>query len=176
MSNRSQPSCLYLYLCFGNRFGGTESAVVVACGEFEWGSKGPGCFVLGDDDENEEGGEAPNFDPRVEIPISNADLGDSSAQANETDKQDSFELTQADISSSQEEIIPMPTKYYLNRSDTLHGLSLRFGVDVSTSPIYFFSRLLSVNKSILRCTKYASSTICLQVSSEIPISYTHEPS
>jgi hypothetical protein len=34
----------------------------------------------------------------------------------------------------------LPYKYYLNRSDTLQGLSLRFGVDVSIQPPFFLQQ------------------------------------
>jgi len=100
-------------------------------------------FVLGDDDEELEG-------TRVEIPISTTTVDD----------------TQVDLPSPQE----APAKYYLNRSDTLQGLSLRFGIDVRPNASTFHLLIQS-----LRCTRYASSTTYHQASSATPISYTHEP-
>jgi hypothetical protein len=65
----------------------------------------------------------------------------------------------------------MPAKYYLKHTDTLQGLSLRFGIDVSPTLI---TETISNLTTQLRCTKYGSSTICPQASSAIPTSCTHE--
>jgi hypothetical protein len=116
-------------------------------------------FVLGDDDEHED--EVADFNPRAEIPISSA--------IQESKETDETELTQADLPSLHEKV---PSKYYLNRSDTLQGLSLRFGIDVSPIIDPTSCRI----QLSPRCTKYANSTISPQTSSGIPISYTPEHS
>jgi len=100
-------------------------------------------FVLGDDDENDDGGT--DFHP-MEFPISNTTV-DGLTQAKEKDEKDVFKLTQADSTSPQdsEEVTSMLTKYYLNRSDTLQGLSLRLGIDVSPNSTHLRFHLLLPN-------------------------------
>ena len=99
-------------------------------------------FILGDDDDDEEeeaerkisaGGGAAS--------ISSPPLYDSESiidpwKEGESPRHESATLTSNSISQAEEPSFPKhgntrPYRYYINRSDTLQGLSLRFGIDVS---------------------------------------------
>ena len=96
-------------------------------------------FVLGDDDDDE------NDEERLEssagdgaTSISSPPLYESIVDPwkDESPPHETATLTSNPISLAQEPSFPKPDntrpyKYYINRSDTLQGLSLRFGIDVS---------------------------------------------
>jgi hypothetical protein len=98
-------------------------------------------FILGDDDEDEE-----NEEERLEFSagdgaasISSPPLYESIVdpwKEEESPPHETATLTSNSISLAEEPSFPKsdntrPYRYYINRSDTLQGLSLRFGIDVS---------------------------------------------
>jgi hypothetical protein len=105
-------------------------------------------FVLGDDDEEEE-----NEEERPEI---RGDIGRDDGAVSISPPPPLYELivdpwkeesppqATAILTSNSAFLVEEPKlietnnirpyKYYINRSDTLQGLSLRFGIDVSTIP------------------------------------------
>lgn len=74
-------------------------------------------FIIGEDDDDKEGGE----------PVDSASgLGDESNATNSNSQ------TTASISQVEEVVEHSgPAKYWLQKGDTLHGIALRFKVDVS---------------------------------------------
>lgn len=100
-------------------------------------------FILGDDDDDDE---EENEAERLEfsagggtVPISSPPPYESTIdpwKEEESPPHETAPLTSNPISQAEEPSFPKPGntrpyRYYINRSDTLQGLSLRFGIDVS---------------------------------------------
>ena len=102
-------------------------------------------FILGDDDddddddeENEEeslgisaGDGATSISSPPPLYESIVDPWKEESPPHETATLTSNSISQAEESSSPKPDNTRPYRYYINRSDTLQGLSLRFGIDVS---------------------------------------------
>ena len=107
-------------------------------------------FILGDDDEEEDNEEErPEFDGGASIFIPPPPLYESIVDPwkeeksphheNATLTSNSTSLTEEPFTKPIEPDNTRPYKYYIDRSDTLQGLSLRFGIDVSAINITIIS-------------------------------------
>ena len=95
-------------------------------------------FVLGDDDEEEENEEErPDEAASISSPpplyesIVDPWKEESPPHGTATLTSNSSSLAEEPFSKPTEPDNTRPYKYYINRSDTVQGLSLRFGIDVS---------------------------------------------
>lgn len=88
---------------------------------------GEGAFILGDDDEDEDGGAGGSSPIKAQPP--NLDIATSSP-IKHVKEATILQIDNNHQGSSPEMPPIVPFKYYLKRSDTLQGLSLRFGIDV----------------------------------------------
>ena len=87
-----------------------------------------GAFILGDDDEDEVGVEVD--EKLVEI-TDNRDAAESAKNERPVIPVLEDPPFPPSLLAQEPSRILVPYKYYLNRSDTLQGLSLRFGANVS---------------------------------------------
>ena len=107
-------------------------------------------FILGDDDDDDDDDDGDDGENEAERLEFSADASGGAASISsppryesiidpwkeESPPHESATLKSNPISQAEESSLPKPGntrpyRYYINRSDTLQGLSLRFGIDVS---------------------------------------------